>query len=90
MPLNKVIFYLKRLYRNYTKKHLNKIFIALALSVVVATSTSATAYLLDPAIKKIFIDQDKTYAFLVPILIIVAFTSKGISLYLARSLLIIV
>ncbi len=90
MPLDKIIFYLKRLYRNYTKKYLNKIFIALALSVVVAASTSATAYLLDPAIKKIFIDQDKTYAFLVPILIIVAFTSKGISLYFARSLLIVV
>ena len=90
MPLNKIIFYLKRLYRNYTKKYLNRIFIALALSVVVAGSTSATAYLLDPAIKKIFIDQDKTYAFLVPILIIVAFTSKGISLYFARSLLIVV
>ena len=77
MPLDKIIFYLKRLYRNYTKKYLNKIFIVLALSVVVAGSTSATAYLLDPAIKKIFIDQDKTYAFLVPILIILVFTSKG-------------
>jgi len=90
MPLDKIIFYLKRLYRNYTKKYLNKIFFALALSIVVAGSTSATAYLLDPAIKKIFIDQDKTYAFLVPILIILAFTSKGISLYFARSLLIVV
>ena len=90
MPLNKIIFYLKRLYRNYTKKYLKKLLFALALSVVVAASTSATAYLLDPAIKKIFIDQDKTYAFLVPILIIVAFTSKGISLYFARSLLIVV
>ncbi len=89
MPLDKIIFYLKRLYRDYTKKHLNKIFIALAMSIVVAVSTSATAYLLDPAIKKIFIDQDKTYALLVPILIIVAFASKGISLYLARSLLIV-
>ena len=77
MPLDKIIFYLKRLYRNYTKKYLNKIFFALALSIVVAGSTSATAYLLDPAIKKIFIDQDKTYAFLVPILIILVFTSKG-------------
>ena len=75
MPLNKVIFYLKRLYKNYTNKYLNKLFFALDLSVVVAASTSATAYLLDPAIKKIFIDQDKTYAFLVPILIIVAFLS---------------
>ena len=88
MKLDKILFYLKRLYKNYTKKYLSKIFIALFLSVVVAGSTSATAYLLDPAIKKIFIDQDKTFAILVPFLIILAFSSKGISLYLARSLVI--
>ena len=88
MPLDKVIFYLKRLYRNYTKKHLNKIFIALALSVVVAASTSATAYLLDPAIKKIFIDQDKTMMLLIPIAIALTFTIKGASLYAARIILI--
>ena len=89
MKLEKIIFYLKRLYKNYTKQYLNKILAALFLSIIVAGSTSATAYLLDPAIKKIFIDQDKTYAIMVPILIILAFASKGISLYTARSIVIV-
>ena len=85
-----IIIYLKRLYKNYTKDYLNRIFIALILSVIVAGSTSATAYLLDPAIKKIFIEQDKTFAVMVPILIILAFASKGISLYFARSIVIVI
>jgi len=90
MKLNSIIFYLKRLYREYTKPYINRIFIALILSVVVASSTSATAYLLDPAIKKIFIENDKTFAWLVPLLIILAFASKGISLYFARSIVIVI
>mgnify|MGYP001448252053 FL=1 len=73
-----------RLYKEYIRKHLPRIFIALVLSLIVAGSTSGIAWLLDPAVKKIFIDQDKTYAFLIPILIIVAFSSKGLSLYFAR------
>ncbi len=75
---------LKRLFQEYVKKHLKKIFFALFLSVIVAGSTAGIAWLLDPAVKKIFIDQDKTYAWLIPLLIIIAFSSKGFSLYLAR------
>ena len=76
--------YLIRLYKEYVKKHLNKILISLVLSLFVAGSTSATAWLLDPAVKKIFIEQDRTLAWLIPILIILAFSTKGISLYFAR------
>ena len=76
--------YLIRLYKDYVKKHLNKILISLVLSLFVAGSTSATAWLLDPAVKKIFIEQDKTLAWLIPILIILAFSTKGLSLYFAR------
>ena len=86
MTINKIIFYIKRLYRGYVKQYLNKIFLALFLSFLVAGTTSAIAWLLDPAIKKVFIDNDKTYALLIPILIIIAFSTKGISLYLARSI----
>ena len=75
---------LKRLYKEYVKKHLNRIFIALILSIIVAASTSSIAWLLDPAVKKIFIDQNKLYAWSIPILIVVAFSSKGLSLYFAR------
>ena len=76
--------YLTRLYKEYVKKHLGKILISLVLSLFVAGSTSATAWLLDPAVKKIFIEQDRTLAWLIPILIILAFSTKGISLYFAR------
>ena len=48
---------LKRLYIDYTKKYLNKIFLAVFFSILVAASTSATAWLLDPAIEKIFINN---------------------------------
>ena len=75
---------LKRLYHEYIKKHFTKILISLALSIIVAASTSSIAWLLDPAVKKIFIDQDKTLAWLIPLAIIIAFTAKGASLYFAR------
>jgi subfamily B ATP-binding cassette protein MsbA len=84
MNLEELIKILKRLYREYVKTHLDKILLSLILSLIVAGSTSATAWLLDPAIKKIFIDQDKTLAWLIPILIIIAFSTKGLSLYFAR------
>jgi len=88
MNLIEIKIILKRLYKDYIKKHLNKIFISLILSLIVAASTSSTAWLLDPAIKKIFIDQDKTMAWLIPLLIIIAFSSKGLSLYFARIIVI--
>ncbi len=79
---------LKRLYKDYTKNFLNKIILSVFFSILVAISTSAIAWLLDPAIKKLFIEKDKTLIFLIPFLIIVAFTTKGFSLYLAKSTMI--
>ena len=81
---------LKRLYKDYTRKYLNKIFLAVFFSILVAGSTSATAWLLDPAIEKIFINKDQTLILVIPFFIIVAFATKGISLYFAKVLMIIV
>jgi subfamily B ATP-binding cassette protein MsbA len=75
---------LKRLYKEYVRKHLSKIFVALVLSIIVAGSTSGIAWLLDPAVKKIFIEQNKVFAWSIPLLIVFAFSSKGLSLYFAR------
>jgi len=75
---------LKRLYKNYTKKYLKKIIFSVFLSLIVAGSTSSIAWLLDPAIKKIFIEKDQTLILIIPILIIVAFATKGLSLYFAK------
>ena len=84
----KKIDVLKRLFFDYTKKHLKKIAISLFFAMLVAGSTSAVAYLLDPAIKKIFIEKDQTLILIIPILIIVAFATKGSSLYIAKVLMI--
>ncbi len=80
----------KRLYRDYTKKYLDKIILSTFFSVLLAGSTSAIAWLLDPAIKKIFIEKDQTLLLIIPFFIILAFTTKGVSLYIARYLMIIV
>ena len=79
---------LKRLYKDYTKKYLNKIILSSIFSVIVAGSTSAIAWLLDPAIKKIFLEKDQSLLLLIPLLIILAFSAKGISLYFAKVLMI--
>jgi len=78
----------KRLYQEYTKKFISKILLAALFSIIVALSTSATAWLLDPAIEKIFINKDQTLIILIPIAIIIAFSAKGISLYFAKLIMI--
>ena len=84
----KKISILKRLFFDYTVKHLKKISLSAFFAVLVAGSTASIAYLLDPAIKKIFIEKDQTLIFVIPILIIVAFMTKGLSLYFAKILMI--
>ncbi len=84
MKFEELKIILRRLFKEYVKKHIKKILLALILSIIVAGSTSGIAWLLDPAVKKMFIEQDKVFAWTIPILIVVAFTSKGLSLYLAR------
>ena len=90
MKREELINILKRLYREYVKYYFKRIIISLFLSIVVAGSTAATAWLLDPAVKRIFVEQNITLAWLIPLGIILAFSSKGISLYYARINIIIV
>ena len=82
------LYILKRLYNDYTKKYLNKILLSVFFSILLAGSTSSVAYLLDPAIKKLFIEKDQTLIFIIPIFIILAFVVKGGSLYLAKVIMI--
>ena len=79
---------LKRLYQDYTSPYLKNIIIAALLSVIVASCTSAIAWLLDPAIKKIFIEKDKSLILIIPVAIIFAFAAKAASLYFAKLLMI--
>ena len=75
---------LKRLYKDYTRNFTKKIGLSVFYTVIVAASTSSIAWLLDPAIKKLFVEKNQTLLLVIPGLIILAFAFKGISLYLAR------
>ena len=79
---------LARLYNDYTKKYVNKIIASIFLSMIVAAATSSIAWLLDPAIKKIFLEKDQKLIWIIPLAIIIAFSAKGISLYLAKVIMI--
>ena len=85
--MNKSEIY-KRLYNDYSKKYLDKIFLSAFFSILVAGSTSSIAWLLDPAIKKLFVEKDQSLIILIPLMIIVAFFIKGTSLYLAKATMI--
>ncbi|MDA7582795.1 ABC transporter transmembrane domain-containing protein [Candidatus Pelagibacter sp.] len=78
----------KRLYRDYSKKYLDKILLSVFFAVLVAVSTSSIAWLLDPAIKKIFVEKNQSLIFLIPLFIIIAFTIKGFALYFAKAIMI--
>ena len=78
----------RRLYKDYSKKYLNKIILSGVFAILVAASTSSIAWLLDPAIKKLFIEKDQSLLVLIPTMIIVAFCVKGLSLYFAKATMI--
>ncbi len=79
---------IKRLYKDYTKKYFNKILISVLFTLILAGSTSSIAYLLDPAINELFVKQSSTLIYVIPLFIILAFAAKGISLYLAKIIMI--
>ena len=59
MEFKELIIILKKIFKEYVRKHIKKIFIALIMSIIVAGSTAGIAWLLDPAVKKIFIEKNK-------------------------------
>ena len=79
---------LKRLYKDYTKKYIKKILLSVFFTLLLASSTSSVAYLLDPAIKELFINQSTTMLYIIPLAIVLAFTIKGVSLYIAKVIMI--
>ena len=81
---------LKRLYKDYTKNFRYKILLSIFFTLLVAASTSSIAYLLDPAIEKLFVEKNQTLLLIIPFFIVLAFSMKGASLYMARTIMIAV
>ena len=90
MEFSELKYTLRRLYKEHIRYHLNKILLCLFLSIVIAGTTSTIAWLLDPAVKKIFIDKNPVLTWMIPLAIIITFSVKGLSLYFARVNIIVV
>jgi len=77
-------YLVKRIFKTQIKKYLNLIFVCFIFMIISAITTAASAWLLDPAIKEIFINQNKTMLYVVPLAIIMVFTLKGFSSFAVR------
>ena len=81
---------IKRLYTDYTYRFKYKILMSIFFTLIVAGSTASIAWLLDPAIKKLFVEKDQTLLLIIPGLIVLAFSMKGTFLYLAKTTMVTV
>ena len=58
---------LKRLFKENIKPQLSKLSTSFIFMVIIALATGATAWLLDPAIEKIFLERDAQMVVLIPL-----------------------
>jgi len=77
-------YLIKRIFKTQIQKYLNLIFVCFVFMIISAITTAASAWLLDPAIKEIFINQNITMLYVVPLAIIMVFTLKGFSSFAVR------
>ena len=76
----------KRIYRTQIKKYIPDLVIVFIFMVINGAATAGVAWLLDPAIKKIFIEKDKVMLYVIPAAIVITFLLRSVSLYLTRIL----
>ncbi len=73
---------LARLFRDSIKPYASRLVVSLFFMIIIALTTGATAWLLDPAIDKIFLDKDESMLLLIPIAIILTLLIKSIATYI--------
>ncbi len=77
---------IKRLLKTHVTKYYKEFLIIVFFMIATGISTAGIAWLLDPAIKKIFIEKDKTMLFIIPAAIVITFIVKSVSVYLTKVL----
>ena len=78
---------LSRLFRDSIKPYLSRLISSLFFMIIIALCTGATAWLLDPAIEKIFLDKDSSMLIIIPLAIIGTLLIKSVSTYIQVFLL---
>jgi subfamily B ATP-binding cassette protein MsbA len=73
-----------RIFKTEVKRYYKLIFICFIFMITSALATAASAWLLDPAIKMLFVNKDKQMLYLIPLGIILILTLKGISTFFVK------
>ncbi len=72
---------LNRLFKDSIKPYTFKLLSSLFFMVIIALSTGATAWLLDPAIDRIFLNKDEAMIIIIPLAIIFTLLIKSLATY---------
>ena len=78
---------LKRLFKENIRPQLVKLSTSFIFMIIIALATGATAWLLDPAIKKIFLERDAQMVLLIPLGVIGILFIKGVATFFQVSIL---
>ena len=73
-----------RIFKTQIKKYFKEILIIFLFVIITALMTAVTAWLLDPAIKKIFIEKDEKMLVIIPVAIILTFLLKSLAIFVVR------
>ena len=73
-----------RIFKTQVKKYIPELSITFIFIILTSLTTAATAWLLDPAIKEIFINKNTKMLYLIPVAIIFTFILKAFSIYGTR------
>ena len=78
---------LSRLFKESIRPQILKLSVTFVFMIIIALATGATAWLLDPAIEKIFLEKDATMIWLIPLGVIGILFIKGVATYFQVSIL---
>ena len=71
----------KRLLKNYVKKHFRKLILAFFCMIIVAAATATNAWIMQPVLDDIFLNQNKKMLFILPITVLIIAIAKGVAAY---------
>jgi subfamily B ATP-binding cassette protein MsbA len=74
----------KRIFRTQVKKYIPELSITFIFIILTSLTTAATAWLLDPAIKEIFVNKNTKMLYYIPLAIVLTFIIKAFAIYGTR------
>ena len=74
----------KRIFRTQVKKYIPELSLTFIFIILTSLTTAATAWLLDPAIKEIFVNKNIKMLYFIPLAIVLTFIIKAFAIYGTR------